>query len=144
MASDWQLQVDIGKQLRFPQHIAITSLRPDMVITSEASKYLIILELTVPWEERIEEANERKRAKYRELVEECRGRGWRTFDEPIEVGCRGFAGRSLCKVLSRLGIGGVAKKKAIRSAGNAAEKATRWLWIKRADPGTAAGTQAEA
>ncbi|RXN07453.1 reverse transcriptase [Labeo rohita] len=126
-ASDWQLQVDLGKQLRFPQHIVITSLRPDMIITSEVSKELIMLELTVPWEERIEEANERKRPKYQELVEECRERGWRTIYEPIEVGCRGFAGRSLCKALSRLGVTGVAKKRAIRSASEAAEKATRWL-----------------
>ncbi len=77
-----------------------------MIVTSEVLKQLIMLELTVPWEERIEEANERKRAKYQELVEECRERGWRTFYEPIEVGCRGFAGRSLCKVLSRLGVTG--------------------------------------
>ncbi len=139
-ASDWQLQVDLGKQLRFPQHIATTSLRPDMIVTSEVLKQLIMLELTVPWEERIEEANERKRAKYQELVEECRERGWRTFYEPIEVGCRGFAGRSLCKVLSRLGVTGVAKRRAIQSASEAAEKATRWLWIKRADPWTATGT----
>ncbi|TWW80087.1 hypothetical protein D4764_10G0011170 [Takifugu flavidus] len=102
-APDWQLHVDLGKQLIFPQHIVTTSLRPDMIIISEASKYLIMLELTVPWEERIEGANERKRAKYQELVEECRGRGWRTFYEPIEVGCRGFAGRSLCKVFGRIG-----------------------------------------
>ncbi len=61
--------------------------------------------------------------------------------EPIEVGCRGFAGRSLCKVLSRLGITGVAKKRAIQSASEAAEKATRWLWIKRADPWSATGMQ---
>ena len=74
-ASDWQLQVDLGKQLRFPQHIATTSLCPDMIITSEALKHLIMLEVTVPWEEHIEEANERKRAKYQELVEECRERG---------------------------------------------------------------------
>ncbi|KAK0143149.1 hypothetical protein N1851_018733 [Merluccius polli] len=125
-ASDWQLQVDLGKQLRFPQHIA-TSLRPDMIITSEASRQLIILELTVPWEERIEEANERKRTKYQDLVEEWRERGWRTCDEPMEVGCRGFAGRSLCKVLSCLGVTGAAKKRAIQ------EKDTRWLLIKRAD-----------
>lgn len=66
-----------------------------MIITSEASKQLIMLELTVPWEEQTEEANERKRTKYQELLEECRGRGWRTFYKPIELGCRGFAGRSL-------------------------------------------------
>ncbi len=55
-------------------------------------------------------------------MEECRERGWRTFYEPIEVGCRGFAGRSLCKVLSCLGVTGVAKKRAIQSASEAAEK----------------------
>ncbi|TWW80121.1 hypothetical protein D4764_10G0011510 [Takifugu flavidus] len=56
-APDWQLHVDLGKQLIFPQHIVTTSLRPDMIIISEASKHLIMLELKVPWEERIEEAN---------------------------------------------------------------------------------------
>ncbi|KAK0131186.1 hypothetical protein N1851_034112 [Merluccius polli] len=30
-----------------------------------------------PWEDRIEEANERKRVKYAELVEQCRSNGWR-------------------------------------------------------------------
>ncbi len=48
--------------------------------------------------------------------------------------------RSLCKVLSRLGVTGVAKRRAIQSASEAAEKATRWLWIKRVDPWTATGT----
>ena len=95
----------------------------------------------MPWEERIEEANERKRTKYQELVEECRERVWRTFYEPIEVGCRGFAERSLCKVQSRFGVTGAAKKNAIQYASEAAEKATRWVWIKRADPWTATGTQ---
>lgn len=44
-AHDWQLHIDLGKQLRFP--------RPDLIVTSET--------------------------KYQGLVEECRGRGWRTF-----------------------------------------------------------------
>jgi len=61
-------------------------------------------------------------------VEECRGRGWRTLYEPIEVDCRG----SLCKVLGQLGFTGTAKKGAIQFASEAAEKATRWLWFERA------------
>ncbi|XP_041934289.1 LOW QUALITY PROTEIN: uncharacterized protein LOC121697073, partial [Alosa sapidissima] len=142
-ATDWQLEVDLGKQLKIPARITTTRLRPDMIIVSDSTKQLIILELTVPWEERMEEANERKRAKYQELVEECRSQGWRTYCEALEVGCRGFAGRSLCKVLTMLGLPGEAKRKAIRSATEAAERATRWLWIKRADPWkNAAGTQA--
>lgn len=68
----------------------------------------------MPWEKQTEEANERNCAKYQELVEECRGRGWRTIYEPIEVGCRGFAGRSIFKVLGRLGVRGTAKKRAIK------------------------------
>ncbi|XP_055496018.1 uncharacterized protein LOC129699945 [Leucoraja erinacea] len=84
-ATDWQLPVDLGKQLKYPQHITATSLRPDMIITSDVTKQLIVLELTVPWEERIEEANERKCAKYQELVEMCQDRGWKTYYEPIEV-----------------------------------------------------------
>lgn len=69
-ASDWQLQADLAKQLRFPQYIITSSLCPDMVITTKVSKQVIILELTVPWEERMEEANEKKWAKYQELVVE--------------------------------------------------------------------------
>ncbi|XP_056906313.1 uncharacterized protein LOC130535346 [Takifugu flavidus] len=130
-APDWQLHVDLGKQLIFPQHIVTTSLRPDMIIISEASKYLIMLDLTVPWEEQIEEANKRKRAKYQELVEECRGRAHKSWLI------------RLCRTLpDRLGVTGTAKKRAIKSASEAAEKATRWLWLKRADPWVATGTQA--
>lgn len=36
-------------QLKFPRHIVKTSLWPDMIIISDASKHLIMLELTVPW-----------------------------------------------------------------------------------------------
>lgn len=66
-----------------------------MVLTSESTKQVVLLELTVPWKDRIEEANQRKRAKYAELVMEGRCYGWKASGEPIEVGCRGFAGQSL-------------------------------------------------
>lgn len=48
-------------------------------------------------------------------MKEFRGRSWRTFYEPIVVGCKGLAERSLCEVLSRLDVTGVAKKRAIKS-----------------------------
>ena len=83
-----------------------------------------MLELTVPWEERMEEASERKREKYAELVEECRNRGWRARCLPIEVGGRGFAGKSLCKAFSLLGITGARKRRAIAAASEAAERAS--------------------
>ncbi|XP_054628013.1 uncharacterized protein LOC129179159 [Dunckerocampus dactyliophorus] len=142
-AVDWDLRVDLDKQLKFPDHITATSLRPDIVLASVSSRQVLLLELTVPWEDCIEEANERKRSKYQELVEQCLRAGWKARCEPIEVGCRGFAGRSLCKVFTLLGITGAAKWKAIKSTMEAAERASRWLWIRRSDLWAhATGTQA--
>lgn len=63
-ADDRQLQADLGEQLKFPQYITMTKLQPDMIITPEASKQLIMLELTLPWEERINKTNKRKCVKY--------------------------------------------------------------------------------
>ncbi|KAI7802934.1 polyprotein, partial [Triplophysa rosa] len=118
-----QMKADLGKQLRFPEHIVETTLRPDIVLFSDARKQVVLLELTVPWEVRMEEANERKRAKYADLVEKCRTRGWRAQCVPIEVGCRGFAAQSLCKACSLLGITGAPQRKAIKNTTEAAEKA---------------------
>ena len=64
---------------------------------------------------------------------------------PVEVGCRGFAGQSLIRAYTALGITGERRRRAICNNTEAAEKASRWLWIKRADPWfSVAGAQAEA
>lgn len=44
------------------------------------------LELTVTWEDWMEEANERKKAQYLELVAQCLSHRWRPKCEPVEVG----------------------------------------------------------
>ncbi|KAL3970378.1 polycystin 1L2 [Sarotherodon galilaeus] len=122
-ANDWELRVDLAKQLKFPEAVAKTTLRPDIIVTSVVFKQVILLELTVPWEDRMEEAHERKRAKYSELVEECRSNGW-----PAR-----FAGQSLCRAYKMLGIVGANEQRAIKLVTNAAEAASRWLWIKRGE-----------
>ncbi|XP_061733213.1 uncharacterized protein LOC133536595 [Nerophis ophidion] len=132
-ARDWELSVDLGKQLKFPDVVAKTTLRPDIVLTSVASKQVILLELTVPWEDRMEEANERKSAKYSQLVEECRSNGWRAMCRPVEVGCRGFVGKSLCRAYRMLGITGASQQRAMKLVTDAAEVASRWLWIRRGE-----------
>ncbi|KAI8507131.1 hypothetical protein Bbelb_155700 [Branchiostoma belcheri] len=60
---------------------------------------VVLLELTVPWEDRMEEANERKRMKYQELASRCREKGWKTWYFQVEVGCRGFIGQTMWKAL---------------------------------------------
>ncbi len=41
--------------------------------------YVVVGELTVPWEDNIDERHEFKRAKYLDLVHECEARGWTVF-----------------------------------------------------------------
>ncbi|XP_029958217.1 uncharacterized protein LOC115396474 [Salarias fasciatus] len=76
-ANDWQMLVDLQKQLKFPSHIVSTSLRPDIVLFSESTKQVIMLELTDPWEDRLDETFERKLAKYEGLASSCQQAGWR-------------------------------------------------------------------
>ena len=132
-APDWQMRVDLGKQLKFPIHITSSRLRPDIVLFSDSTKQVVLLELTVPWEENMEEAFERKLGKYQELLDNCRVNGWRTYCFPVEIGCRGFAGQSMIRALTRLGITGQKRRKAIQLILDTVEKATRWIWINRAN-----------
>ncbi|XP_053380041.1 uncharacterized protein LOC128548701 [Mercenaria mercenaria] len=85
----WEMAVDLRRKLIFPD-IVQTNLRPDIVIWSRKDKRLVMIELTVPWETRCDEVYERKRAKYTELQEQCKERGWKTWLFPVEIGSRGF------------------------------------------------------
>ena len=80
---DWQVRVVFGKKLKFPTHMTTPRLRPDVIIYSDSTKQIILVELTVPWEEHIEEAFERKFCKYQELLESCRNNGWCTYCFPV-------------------------------------------------------------
>lgn len=124
-ASDWELRVGLGRQLKFPEHVTSAYLRPGVVLTSTSSKQVLLLELEVPWEDHMEEANKRKRFNYQELIEECQ-RTWKAHCEPVELGCWGFTAHPLCRVHSLLGISGAAKRRAIKSATEAAERASQW------------------
>ena len=124
--------MDLGKQLKFPDHIVTTKLRPDVVIHSDMNKQIIILELTCPWEENIAVAHERKSGKYQELIESCQNKGWTTISFAIEIGVRGFLNRRICSALSQLGITGANKKRAIKVIAETIENASKWIWAKRA------------
>ena len=130
-ATDWNVQADIGKQLSIPRHIVQTNLRPDIVLTSESTKCMVLIELTVPWEDRIDESNELKRAKYENILLEARLKGWTTYCYPVEVGCRGFVGRSTTRMFKDLGMQGRDIKKSCLSISNEAERCSRWLWLRR-------------
>ncbi|KAJ8415032.1 hypothetical protein AAFF_G00007300 [Aldrovandia affinis] len=127
------MEVDLGRQLQFPQEICSTTLRPDVVLWSAAAKSALLIELTVPWEEGLEAAYERKMAKYADLVAECRESGWSVRMYPVEVGARGFVGSSTSRLLRDLGLRGARLSKSTKELSEEAEKASHWLWLRRRD-----------
>ena len=58
----WDMKVDLKKQLNFPEEVARTTLRTDIVIRPKSPRRVILVELIVPWEERVEESYELKKA----------------------------------------------------------------------------------
>ena len=80
---------------QFPVHIAQTEKQPDIVAWSDSKKSVLLIELTVPWEENREEAHEQKKNRYETLRADCVEKGWICHVIPVEVGCRGFPGHSV-------------------------------------------------
>ena len=68
------------------------------------AKRVIIIELTVPCEDNIADAEFRKKEKYNGLVDSCKLASWDTHLWTIEVGVRGFVAGSLRKCLRNLGV----------------------------------------
>jgi potassium voltage-gated channel Eag-related subfamily H protein 8 len=77
-----------NQQYSFPQQIACTDTRPDIVVWDETS--ITIMELTVPFELSIDTAVTRKRSRYSELLNTCKARGYAANLLTVEVGSRGF------------------------------------------------------
>ncbi|KAK3797120.1 hypothetical protein RRG08_060464 [Elysia crispata] len=72
-----------------PSIIIETRLRPDILIHSASTQKLIMVELSVPFENRMEEAHIYKREKYLNPTKELEDAGYKA-----EVGARGFVGSS--------------------------------------------------
>ncbi|KAK7910434.1 hypothetical protein WMY93_015118 [Mugilogobius chulae] len=79
-------------------------------------------ELTVPWEDGIEAAFERKKDKYAELASQCHQAGWRAYTFPVEVGCRGYTGSSTQRFLKTIGVNGPHLRKALKDMAEEAEQ----------------------
>ncbi|KAJ8251061.1 hypothetical protein GJAV_G00216820 [Gymnothorax javanicus] len=68
---------NFNQWLCFPSEIATTNLRPDLALWSSSLHSAYIIELTVPWEDAVEEAFKRKSLKYAELAADAEQRGWK-------------------------------------------------------------------
>ena len=131
-ATDWQCLFDYDDSPTiFPPSIYATDLRPDVVIWSDATKTVILLELTIPYEDNIADAEFRKKAKYQDLAGSCRLAGWDVYLQSIEVGVRGFVAGSFRKSLKLLGASNASIKRATSRASRTALRCSYSLYLAR-------------
>ena len=128
---DWDVSADLPEWDSHPSIIKETRLRPDIVIHSASTQQLIMVELTVPYENRMEEAHIYKREKYMNLTKELENAGYKAVLMPVEVGARGFVGSSVYDLLTKLSICGNKRTKALKLLAEIAENSSRWIWSRR-------------
>ena len=93
-ANDWTVAADLEGIRHYPQVLIESGKRPDLVLVSSSTDAIILVELTVPWEDRFQYSNALKADKYADLSMDLEAKGYRTDLFPIEVGARGVVGRS--------------------------------------------------
>ena len=127
-ANDWTLQADLDGKLRFPRQVADTNLRPDMLLMSESTRRIGLIELTVPSEDRVEVSGELKKAKYAPLQEQGKVKGWNVHVWAVEVGCKGFPAASMSSFLKDIGIAGGERNLHLKKIGEEAMYSSRMIW----------------
>lgn len=85
------------------------------------------------YEDAVEEAYEGQSLKCTELAGDTEHHSWKTMVCLVEVGCRGFIGKSTTRLLKNMGIHGQAQRQAIKALSSAAQQASWWFWIKQKD-----------
>ena len=131
-ASDWDFLFDLGSErLQFPTEIAATSLRPDGVIFSRSQKIVVLLELTVPLEDRCDIAHERKSKHYKKLARTCRENGFTTHLFPVEVGCLGFCPHTFLTCFEALGLPKSSARKLRTECARVALRCSYFLYLRR-------------
>ena len=116
----------------FPHHITPTNLRPDVVWWSEEKKELRLLELTISCETAMDQAHERKLAKYEDVVAGARARGYDAECIAVEVGSRGLVVESeLEKLKEALEVPAKAMTEVAVSLSRAAILGSHKIWCTR-------------
>ena len=102
--NDWKVSADLPEWDSHPSIIKEIRLRPDIVIHSSCTQLIIIVELTVSYESRVDEAHTYKREKCLNLTKELKDAGFKTVVMPVDIDARGFIGSSVYDLLTKLSL----------------------------------------
>ena len=131
LATDWLLLSDLGNNYIFPPQIAITQLRPDVVIFSKSLKRVVLVELTCPCEENMNSWHNSKMGKYFSLVEIIKKNNWQVDLFAVEVGARGYPSRTLSSCLKKLGFPRNLLRDTVKKLGKISMESSFCIWLAR-------------
>ena len=89
--------------MTIPPNVGI-KLRPDIIMYSNSTKQVLILELTVPAEDNIVHRHLDKENKYSKLLDDIKMNKWTGHIFGVEVGSRGYVAKSFGYALQKLGL----------------------------------------
>ena len=130
-ANDWKIAADVEGLRHYPQVLAESGKRPDVVLSSTKADTFVLAELTVPWEDRIGQSNTLKEDRYMELTLDFQQKNYKVWFFAFEVGARGMVGQSTYTFLREIGLTSKVRSKALADMSRAAEAASQWIWSKR-------------
>ena len=131
-ACDWQVMADgITTHYSIPHEVAITSSRPDIVILSRSRKTCVLVELTVPMEDKAVDAALYKTRKYQHLCNDIVSNGWNCKLLTVEIGCRGNLTSSLHTALRVLGFTNRESKSIKQAAASTASRCSYFIYLRR-------------
>ncbi len=142
LADGFVLLVDLprhtGFYSDFPADVCITAFRPDILLLNRATRTICLIELTVPAEENILKACDRKRGKYKALITDLQENGYNAELFTIEVGSRGNFGTGFSVFLRLLAASKVVSAFTTEQMNNAstivsqlALRCSFWIYLTR-------------
>ena len=95
LASDWILLADVKGDYLFPFQLALTELHPDILLFSKSLKPAVLLELTCPCEDNLENWYSQKLSTYTPHSNTIEKNGWAVSLFAIGVGAQRYSSKPL-------------------------------------------------
>ena len=115
-----------------PPDVLVTAEKPDIVILHRLIKHLVVIELTCPWEENLEDARQRKSNKYAPLIADIEQKGFSVEYFPLEVGARGIINKANKETIKDISLyTTINTKNLIKALSKEAVTASYYIFLSR-------------
>ena len=129
-SGDWEVFANLpGWHNNYPKTISSKGLWRDIVLLSRANLKIIVVELSISYESRMDQSHEYKTSKYEDVKKKLEKEGYSMIVKAAEIGARGFVAGALYEFQIR--IKGRNKAKCIKRLLELTENSSMWIWNER-------------